>query len=282
MSEPKTGPRAKHFRLNWLTVVAAALAAVTVLFLVSAHLSQNLLYFVRVAVVAGGAICVALVAFLVCIARRQVAGGLVAGAALLISALAGHAALDALETARLSSQVGRCQWNLSYLWEIQWYVEDTGRVLQTLNELVEADYIEPGVLVCPTAEHCAELVAAGAYTYILAPLDVRFYDEYFQEDRDSRAGAFLLAYCTVEHYEGTPQRQYVTLAGWGRQLPLAELKTWEVVQREAIGWLDDNFPMHDLEQIAKDQGNRRREMASVILGYRQARLGETLTEDVRR
>jgi hypothetical protein len=116
-----------------------------------------------------------------------------------------------------------------------------------------------------------EIVAArirvGSWPeFVLAPLDDRFWDDYLIANMGDE---MLAAYCTV-HFPGSDTWTYIGL--WTHQYQEstpAEVLRWVADQREAITWLDESFPLADLERIAQTDNGRRRRMASAILGYRR-------------
>jgi hypothetical protein len=111
-----------------------------------------------------------------------------------------------------------------------------------------------------------ELSGAPSSGFVLAPLDDRFWDDYLVR---GMCQDMMAAYCT-QPVPGSDKWSWVRI--WDHQVqqaPPAEVLQWVADQREAITWLDESFPLADLERIAQTDSGRRGRMASAILGYRQ-------------
>jgi hypothetical protein len=151
---------------------------------------------------------------------------------------------------------------------------DTGRVPQNISELVSKQVtgmppegmLSPESVICPyDRRHPYPYTEAGGSSYVLAPLDKVFFDEkFFQEN----PGVILCVYCTVVHSRWRPARTYVTTDGHAGITSGDDLQAWESVQAEAVTWLEDAFPMDELERFAQSTERHRRELASAILRYR--------------
>jgi hypothetical protein len=131
--------------------------------------------------------------------------------------------------------------------------EKRGHVPQAVEDLVQAGVMggDPAFLK----------------TFFLAPLDDRFFE------RDSWASVspdFLCAY-RVQGYEDAPGAWLVVnmLYGTYPEAP-REVVQWVTDQREAITWLEESFPLPELERLAASDGRRAR-MASVVLDHRRAK-----------
>ncbi len=278
MSERKTGPEPDRPKVSRLAIAAAVVSAVFLvltMFLGVGMVVPGLVGFVFVVGLAAGGLWET-------VERRDWRGALLSMVAVLLLVVCFLMVYCELRKHYRAAQIAHCYTILRNVQSAtQRFVSEAAQVPETVEDLVRAGLLHRDRDLCPLINDREELRRQGVSTYVLAPLDVRFFGRIPRSDWSWR-GALLCAYCSVAHHDNTVERAYVSLDGAWQSMPIEQLRAWEEAQREAIGWLDDDFPLHDLEQIAKDQRSRRGEMASVILGYRQARLGETLTEDVRR
>jgi hypothetical protein len=150
---------------------------------------------------------------------------------------------------------------------------EAGRVPRDISDLVVKEVtdklpdgmLSPNMVICPYDWRRQRHPEEAGSSYFLAPLDKVFFDEKFLQDNP---GVTLCSYCTVVHSRWRPARTYVTTDGHAGITLGEELTTWVSVQAEAVTWLEDEFPMDELERFAQSTERHRRELASAILRYR--------------
>jgi hypothetical protein len=127
---------------------------------------------------------------------------------------------------------------------------------KTLDDLLGAGLLKGGV--------------EFLHTYFLAPLDDQLLQsDLWQVPQNESLYDILVAYRPAGE-EGVPGAWlYVDGQGHVGTLPPLEVVEWLKDQREAMTWLDESFPLADLERIAQTDSGRRGRMGSAILGYRQ-------------
>jgi hypothetical protein len=139
------------------------------------------------------------------------------------------------------------------------FYQERGHAPESLEDLVRAGLLVPD----------SQLQGSRVF---LAPLDSRFYDMKLAEEMKGMWPPLLSAYGTSKSNFETGAVDWMYADLWvGRVGEGARTYVLQLVaeQREAISWLDDAFPLADLERIAQTDSGRRAHMGSAILGYRQ-------------
>jgi hypothetical protein len=118
------------------------------------------------------------------------------------------------------------------------------------------------------------------HTYFLAPLDDRFLDSglWLWQVPDKDIWYDIL--CAYRPAGEGGERGWLYVDEWGHagNLRPPDVVEWLRDQREAITWLDDSFPLADLERIAQTATERRGRLAKAILGYRREQAAKKAPE----